>query len=94
MILPNGSVADKTGGEENLVCRLKDALKVRRKPLGQRELFGDSIECDPPCYVTLLTSHLEQPIEASGDGGGKRGVSGRRQHDRVPGLDVGPKDRG
>ena len=62
MILPNGGVPDKTSGEKDFVGRLENSLEVRGEALGQRELFGDTVEAYPPGDVTLLTGDLPEPV--------------------------------
>ena len=67
MILPNGGVADKTGGEQDLMCRLQNTLQVGGEALGEGELFGDAVETNAPCDVPLLAGDLEQPVQTSRD---------------------------
>lgn len=92
MILPNGRVADKAGGEQDLVGGLEDALKMRGKSLGERKLFGNAVKTNAPSDMPLFAGHFEQSVKPAGDRGSKRGVSSRRKHDGVSGLDVGPKN--
>ncbi len=60
-----------------------------RVALGQRELFGKRSERHSPGNYAFFSGHLEQTIEAPGNGVGEGEVVDRRESDRVPCLNVG-----
>ena len=68
-MLPNGGISKHTLRHEHLVGRLKDALEVRRVPLGERELLSELIQADAPGEPAIGASDLEQAVQAARDRG-------------------------
>src|SRR5687768_6477069 len=83
-------VARDSGGEEHLVCRLKDALEVRRETLREGELRREALERRPPGELPFGARDLEQTIQPSRDGTAEGQIPGWRERDDVIGRDVGP----
>ena len=77
LMLPNGRVAKHTLRHEHVVGRLEHPLEVRRVALGKRELLGELVQRDAPGEPPVGTRDLEQPVEASRDGGAEGPVARR-----------------
>ncbi len=66
-VLLDPDVPDQSGAQEHFVCRLQNSLQVRGIALGERELFGQPFERNPPGQTPVGPCHLEDPVQAWGN---------------------------